>query len=1106
MILLYRIRLLLLTLFRLGSVVVSKLFRWVFGRRGLAVLLIFLFLDLCLEWHGLPAKPLGLWRYGEHFGVLSDCRWVQVGLMRGLVLHEATVSVDTEAGPVLVRGRRISCDMSWLSLLTGRGWLPRDIELSETRVTLLDSKGRPGIQVQVERGELRREGDGSLRISLLGDCQGIRFDFVGTYTNVYEFLSSLPLSEGTSCRNPELSEQISSIGRWLRQQGRVSDESRIFLRSEGDCLDWKRISVRGGFTFSDWFWNEVVISKMRGRFSGSWAGINLERLDIVLSRSEVISGNGSLYPESREVEAELEGVLTPETLMQLGGVSLGDGLSSVVFPTLSFKGSLPRTELDLDKLNPSLSCELVSKLSWKGIVAPSGHFSATYSNGALHVPEFSLNLCDSARERIGGELTFNTKTKLLSGEIQGQADIISRLGEYGVRLPTEILEGYGRTSEFAFSLAPSPLDWRLLKSSGSFELSGLSVLSHDCRSLSITFSYSSGLVEIKPLSLTLRGQEQPVELSLSCDLASSVSKGEYEISYSAEFPGQAKPDTPWGTALSSTGKLVWRPENQILGIDCKGSCHPDWFYQTYCRDLELDLSYIFVPLGTNKSPVDFTLKLPEMSLGKDSWSLVGHVDARDTHFGKFRAKKASCDYSVDEQAVKVTNIKGETVDGDVVSLDIRVQYDPLEMSITNLVLTGNPAIATPFVMNAEAQDIYRQIWSSIQWGKRPVLRMPSMVYRDGPPWNLTLTGHLEAEDVTFRGFTGESLKVVVTLDLPTSVRVEPITLSTGGGDVVGDLVFSLGGVPRCSFNLDGTEGNLDPKALLCAVDESFADMIPGISFGQPTRLTMTGESFLSGDPRLTVKGTLKTPEIAWNQMKLTDVETNWNYSSNVISWDVKKSSLLGGSLRSTGKYELDVKSGECLAIMDGVPLQRVGELRANEDAAKASKANGSPSPALSGFLSGSCHAKFLLGWAGRPLNLEGDAHIALRKADLWSVPLLSGLVKLLDNATFGWLTGGAGKLGVISEVDADVEFHGDRLTVPNLYTNGTILALSGNGEYSWETDKLNFLVNGVPLKDVDVLSMVLRPLTWAFQAELIGTSKSYEWRQMTKITRMFSNE
>jgi hypothetical protein len=130
----------------------------------------------------------------------------------------------------------------------------------------------------------------------------------------------------------------------------------------------------------------------------------------------------------------------------------------------------------------------------------------------------------------------------------------------------------------------------------------------------------------------------------------------------------------------------------------------------------------------------------------------------------------------------------------------------------------------------------------------------------------------------------------------------------------------------------------------------------------------------------------------------------------------------------------------------------------------------------------------------------------LRKADLWSVPLLSGLVKLLDNATFGWLTGGAGKLGVISEVDADVEFHGDRLTVPNLYTNGTILALSGNGEYSWETDKLNFLVNGVPLKDVDVLSMVLRPLTWAFQAELIGTSKSYEWRQMTKITRMFSNE
>ena len=123
------------------------------------------------------------------------------------------------------------------------------------------------------------------------------------------------------------------------------------------------------------------------------------------------------------------------------------------------------------------------------------------------------------------------------------------------------------------------------------------------------------------------------------------------------------------------------------------------------------------------------------------------------------------------------------------------------------------------------------------------------------------------------------------------------------------------------------------------------------------------------------------------------------------------------------------------------------------------------------------------------------------------MPLFTKLGYLLELTTFSWLRQKQDNgLGKITSLDADLEFLGTRLVVPQFSTNGTIIALSGEGEYSWEKDRLFFQVSGEALKEVSILSFVLKPLTWAFHAELSGTRKKNEWKLRTALRKIFSTD
>ena len=329
----------------------------------------------------------------------------------------------------------------------------------------------------------------------------------------------------------------------------------------------------------------------------------------------------------------------------------------------------------------------------------------------------------------------------IDGELDGRIVWLERLKGYGVALPWKVLNSNGDAADFEAKIKLSSFDLKGLDMEGHLRDGGLHFLTQPCSLMNMGFSLKEGTFSIDALKMKLRDIEDAVSFKASCNILEGMKLGQFKTEF--KLDAAARPDlkSDWGKGLSCEGLVTYRTEGNKLGIKCdKSYCHPDWIYQTYCRRLNLGMSYVFVLFGTQDKPVEFSLDVPEWPLDNfDEWKLKATVRGENCHFGSFRAKTTECDVMVTSQAVEITDIRALTVDDENLRLDIRVQYSPLEFSIKDLELKGNPALAEAFILNSNAQNVYRNIWSDITWDEtnKPLLRMPTLIYKDGSPWTLT---------------------------------------------------------------------------------------------------------------------------------------------------------------------------------------------------------------------------------------------------------------------------------------------------------------------------------------------------------------------------------
>ena len=1214
-------------------------FRLVFGPVGLAVLVVLLLGDFWLESHGLSGATCDKW-FGIGDGPLLKCKRVKAGIFNGVVLQGVSFDMNTKAGPLVVNARRIAGKLNWFGLTEEYGWIPNKVEAHGVKLDLLGTNLNSIMKGDIYSCTLDFEEDEQLALSLKGKSLGILLEVNGHFANARKFIKRLPKESNPVIPDPKLSAKLEKLSKHLNRIDKLSDDSNISLNVEADCLDWEKGSLDCDFAMPDLLVNGVVVSKFRGHLNGGMDKLEFDKLNIILSRSEVFNGKGTFYPRTMEIEMKVDGEMAPSTACQLAGVETKDWLSHRIhIPVLAFDGELPRCHLNLEEIAPKLTCTLKTSFEAFGIVVEKGDFNLKYKNKTVVVDRFKLVL--SKNEYINGNMSFNLnlkkedtdkktkednakddkediakdekenndivqKEQLIKGQLTGKIIWLERLKNYGVELPWKILNSDGESAEFDVEFQLHSLDLKTLDVDGHLWDRGLYFLTQPCNLMDMAFSMKEGQFSIDSLNMNLRGIDEAVSFSASCDILNGIKNDMFVMTFALDALARSDLKSKFENGLSCSGNLTYSPKANKLGFHFKpSSCHPDWVYQTYCRPLDLGASYIFALFGTKSEPVKIAnLDISDWVLNDfDTWKLNVDVEGHNCHFGSFEAEDVSCRVAVTSQEVEITNIQAVTTKKDHLRLDIRVQYSPMELSIKDLELKGNPFLAEAFILNSNAQTIYKNIWSDVKWDKTnmPLLRMPTLIYKDGSPWSLTMTGHIEAENVSYHDLKTDKLDLVITLDLPSSLSVKPIALKTDDGDVYGEIALTFGGVPQCTFMVDGEEGHLDPKRLLTTINKDFAQYLKDVDFGENTRLSFEGEMFLGGDPRISVRGSLTSSEVSWklsqekdnendatkldkqnseddndatkldkqnseddndatkldkqnseddndaikldkqnseddnnatklDKLKLVDVEATWSYSSNGLAWNVMKGSFMDGSLRSRGVYEPDNSRGEFLVFINRLPYKNIEALTKKKDDknkkdAKKTKTNGDKAETdetltqkedgktekddtkseendVPGVVNGEFHGRFLAGWAGRPLHMEGGGHVAIREGDLCKLPLLKQLNEVLPGGNASRST-----LGRISQLDADVEFLGNRLAINDVYTDGTIMSLRAKADYSFEDQRVKILVNGVPLQEVGILSLALRPLTWAFQAERDGTLDNWDdskWRLKSGLLQLLN--
>ena len=140
------------------------------------------------------------------------------------------------------------------------------------------------------------------------------------------------------------------------------------------------------------------------------------------------------------------------------------------------------------------------------------------------------------------------------------------------------------------------------------------------------------------------------------------------------------------------------------------------------------------------------------------------------------------------------------------------------------------------------------------------------------------------------------------------------------------------------------------------------------------------------------------------------------------------------------------------------------------------------------------------------LQLTGVGNVMVRGGDFWDIPVLGDFLGFLDKMFK------TGHLVKITEFDSSLQFEGDRVYMPDLESNGELVAIRAAGYYIWPTRAVDFRVKAVPLKraqdlreaiKIPVIDPLVRKLTTLLDSRVTGTIDDPQWEYIEPIQKIF---
>ena len=542
-------------------------------------------------------------------------------------------------------------------------------------------------------------------------------------------------------------------------------------------------------------------------------------------------------------------------------------------------------------------------------------------------------------------------------------------------------------------------------------------------------------------------------------------------------------------------------ESKRIRADASGACVVD----DVCEAVGLPSEPFLRTVDLHGEPVVFSARLHESPWSPDTWSVEARVVAAGAEYDGLPVRRfeGTLRYGPERWGLDVDS--AEVGKGTRLSLTLDCDRHSGELRLAGW-WHGDPALAARFIPPGEGRDGYAKVWQGVTWGHpaQPVIRIEELhSYKADDRWRLDLNGTLTADDVRWRGIHADSVTADVKLALPDSIRVTNAAIVRGDSKLEGEAdIRPAGPSPFCRF---AAHGSLDPLNDLAPAMPSWRTFLEFVALDPLTLVRCEGTVPLKrGEEGVDVGGTIESPKAAWWGLGLQDVNLEWHLSDELLRVGPLSVSTCGGSVSGNGSCRLEEQTGSLSLRLDHIDVSEC-----------VKQLNGKDQGRRLGVLDGTVELGSIRKPQDAALELRGNGRATVRGGDLWEIPFLHGLgdlvygyVAMIARATkidgLAKLTR-ALTLGSLSQLEADVEFVGDRLRVPSFSTDGTILALRGTGEYAWGPRTFEVAVRGVPLERTRLIPWVWEKISWfsVEGARCSGTVGKYHWRPISRLDNVF---
>ena len=263
------------------------------------------------------------------------------------------------------------------------------------------------------------------------------------------------------------------------------------------------------------------------------------------------------------------------------------------------------------------------------------------------------------------------------------------------------------------------------------------------------------------------------------------------------------------------------------------------------------------------------------------------------------------------------------------------------------------------------------------------------------------------------------------------------------------------------FNL---QSSLKGNTLLKIFADGYAPAL--VDFPFPLGVQAKGVINYTNQKNTSIRADVQNGSCTFFGAKITDIDTTLHLKNEEIFFNNAEMTFCEGNCKLDFKYNLNTGKGSFKQKLEGADLQ----LTVQEFNTKELLPPGTGNAQIDFQSRGTFEYK-----EDKPVLFYGKGQLQLNGANLWTIPVLDGVMKTI-NSMWGAVQKGAG----ISSVSCDILFKGEKAVIENFKTDGNIVSLTADGDIHLTTGDYKINMKAKYLKSVlpfDLFSWVLTPVS-----------------------------